>query len=74
VEDYCIPKASACLAGYPSLSIVADYTGICRFEGKYDGNYIKVSEILQRWVKELRDPSKITDDYVWFRIHSLIWP
>lgn len=53
-----VPEASATFSGYPSLSIHADHDGICRFEGKEDENYRKVSEILQRWTNELGEPSK----------------
>jgi hypothetical protein len=51
-----VPEASACIEEYPSHLIPKDHSGICKFDGKDDENYQKVSEVLQGWVRELGKP------------------
>ena len=51
-----VSEASACLQGYPNLSIPADHSRMCKFDGKDDESYQKVSDVLQRWTRELGEP------------------
>jgi hypothetical protein len=52
-----VPEASACLEEHPSHLIPEDHVGICKFDGKDDESYQKVSDVLQAWVRELEIPS-----------------
>ena len=56
-----VPEASACLEGHPSHLIPEDHLGICKFNGKDDENYRKVSDVLQAWVRELETPSTMRE-------------
>jgi hypothetical protein len=51
-----VPEASACLPGYPNLSLYADHRTMCKFDGISDESYQKVIKILQSWVKVLQEP------------------
>ncbi|KAH0542301.1 hypothetical protein FGG08_003328 [Glutinoglossum americanum] len=53
-----VPEESACLPGYESLSIHADHSGMCKFRGRSDGGYRRVSGVLARWARELETSPK----------------
>ena len=49
-----VPKDSATIPGYPCLSIHADHRSMCKYAGKDDSNYQKVSGFLRRWAEDIR--------------------
>lgn len=49
-------EESACLSGKPRLSLYADHSAMCKFEGKDDENYVKVIGVLERWARAIRSP------------------
>jgi hypothetical protein len=53
---YVVPEKSACIAGYPSISLHADHVTMSRFDDKDDENYQRVVRVLQSWVEALQKP------------------
>lgn len=58
-----VPEISACLRPYPRHEVPTDHFEMCKFDGKYDKTYQKVSNLLQEWVLDLKDQLKGVRDF-----------
>ncbi|KAF2494496.1 hypothetical protein BU16DRAFT_463425, partial [Lophium mytilinum] len=47
-----VPDTSAILDRYPTIGILADHSGMTKYEGRNDNNYQKVLHELKKWVKD----------------------
>ncbi|KAL8934724.1 MAG: hypothetical protein Q9216_005762 [Gyalolechia sp. 2 TL-2023] len=50
-----VKESSACLAGYPRTLLDANHENMCKFNDRNDINYVRLSGLLARWVKELKN-------------------
>lgn len=62
-----VPEESACIAGKPRLSINADHSEMCKYDGNDDKSYIEVVGVLSRWAEEAvnQKDKKYDEGAVW---------
>lgn len=57
-----VKESSACLQGYPKTLLDANHQDMCKFKNEKDINYKRVSGLLGKWAKQLKEPQKATEE------------